>query len=89
VTKTIPKFSAAVIEKVCYKSLRGWFCLEIAMVLPGVGLLLFILDIYVIYLIVIGGSDALMKLVWILVVLLLPLIGPILYLVLGRGPRIA
>ncbi len=59
------------------------------MVLPGVGLLLFILDIYVIYLIVIGGSDALMKLVWILVVLLLPLIGPILYLVLGRGPRIA
>jgi hypothetical protein len=48
-------------------------------------LLLLILDIYCIYLIVTSGRDVAMKLVWVLVVLFLPLIGPILYLVLGRG----
>lgn len=50
-----------------------------------VGLLILVLDIYVIYLIVTSGGDAAMKLVWVIVVLLLPLIGPILYLLLGRG----
>lgn len=49
-----------------------------------VGLLLLILDIYVIYLIVTGSGDPGIKLVWIIVVLLLPLLGPILYLLLGR-----
>lgn len=49
------------------------------------GLLILILDIYVIYLIVTSGGDPGMKLVWVIVVLLLPLIGPILYLLLGRG----
>lgn len=48
-------------------------------------LLILILDIYVIYLIVTSGGDPGMKLVWVIVVLLLPLIGPILYLLLGRG----
>ena len=52
-----------------------------------VGLLLLILDIYVIYLIVIGPGDTAIKLVWVIVVLLLPLLGPILYLLLGRGSR--
>jgi hypothetical protein len=52
---------------------------------PIFGLLLLVLDIYVIYLIVIGRGEAVMKLVWILIVLLLPLVGPILYLLLGRG----
>ena len=54
---------------------------------PAIGLLILILDIYVIYLIVVGPGDTGMKLVWIIVVLLLPLIGPILYLLLGRGRR--
>ena len=49
------------------------------------GLLILILDIYCIYLIVTGGGDTGMKLLWIIVVLLLPLLGPILYLLLGRG----
>ena len=52
-----------------------------------VGLLLLILDVYVIYLIVTGPGDPGMKLVWVIVVLLLPLIGPILYLLIGRGTR--
>ena len=52
-----------------------------------VGLLLLVLDIYVIVLIVNSRMDPGMKLVWVIVVLLLPLVGPILYLVLGRGTR--
>jgi len=54
-----------------------------------VGLLLLILDIYVIYLILTSAAEMGMKLVWVIVVLLLPLLGPILYLVLGRGSRAA
>jgi hypothetical protein len=50
-----------------------------------IGLLILALDIYVIYLILNGGGDPGMKLVWIIVVLLLPLLGPILYLLIGRG----
>ena len=50
-----------------------------------IGPLILILDIYVIYLIVTGSGDTGMKLVWVIVVLLLPLLGPILYLLLGRG----
>jgi len=50
-----------------------------------IGLLILILDIYVIMLIIQSSADAGMKLVWVIVVLLLPLIGPILYLLLGRG----
>ena len=53
-----------------------------------VGLLILVLDIYVIYLILTGGGDLGIKLVWVIVVLLLPLLGPILYFLIGRG-RIA
>jgi hypothetical protein len=52
-----------------------------------ISLLILILDIYVIYLIVTAAGDFGMKLLWIIVVLLLPLIGPILYFLLGRGSR--
>ena len=51
------------------------------------GLLILILDVYVIYLIVTSSGDPGIKLVWVIVVLLLPIIGPILYLLLGRGTR--
>jgi hypothetical protein len=54
---------------------------------PALGLLVLILDIYVIYLIVTGRGDVGMKLVWVIVVLLLPLLGPILYLLIGRTRR--
>ena len=44
-----------------------------------------VLDIYVIYLIVTSSGDPGKKMLWVIVVLLLPLLGPILYLLLGRG----
>jgi|HubBroStandDraft_4_1064222.scaffolds.fasta_scaffold3003593_1 hypothetical protein len=50
-----------------------------------VGLLIFILDIYCIYLIVTSSAETGMKLFWVILVLILPLLGPILYLVIGRG----
>ena len=53
-----------------------------------VGLLILVLDIYVIYMILKGGGDPGEKLLWVIVVLLLPLLGPILYFLIGRG-RIA
>jgi multisubunit Na+/H+ antiporter MnhG subunit len=53
------------------------------------GVLILILDIYVIFMILSAAGDMVMKLIWILVVLFLPLIGPILYLLLGRGGRVA
>jgi hypothetical protein len=49
------------------------------------GLLILVLDIYVIYLILAGSGDSGTKLLWIIVVLLLPVIGPILYFLIGRG----
>ena len=48
------------------------------------GLLIFILDIYCLYLILTGGGDIGVKLLWVIIVLFLPLIGPILYLLIGR-----
>ena len=48
------------------------------------GLLVLILDIYCILLILKGGGDFAKKLLWIIIVLLLPLLGPILYLLIGR-----
>lgn len=52
------------------------------------GLLVLILNIYVIYLIVTGSGDPAIKLLWIILVLILPPIGAILYLLLGRGNRL-
>jgi hypothetical protein len=52
---------------------------------PIIGLLILILDVYCIYLILTGSGDTGIKIVWVIVVLLLPLVGPILYLLLGRG----
>jgi hypothetical protein len=52
---------------------------------PILALLILVLDIYVIYMILQGSGDMGMKLVWVIIVLLLPLLGPILYMLLGRG----
>ena len=48
-------------------------------------LLLLLLDIYVIYLIFSSAGDIVKKLLWVIIVLFLPLLGPILYFLLGRG----
>ena len=50
-----------------------------------IGLLILAMDIYVIYLILTGRGDPGIKLLWVIVVLLLPLLGPILYFLIGRG----
>jgi hypothetical protein len=52
-----------------------------------VGLLILVLDIYVIYLIVTSSAEVGMKLIWTILVLLLPLLGPVLYFAIGRGAR--
>ena len=52
------------------------------------GLLVFILDIYVIYLIVESSADNGAKVLWIILVILLPVIGPILYFLLGQKARL-
>jgi hypothetical protein len=55
--------------------------------MPILGLLILILDIYVIYLIIKSSAESGMKLIWIILVLLLPLLGPILYFAIGRGAK--
>ncbi|CAN5447846.1 hypothetical protein BH10PLA1_BH10PLA1_00420 [soil metagenome] len=49
-----------------------------------VGLLILVLDIFVIVQILNGGGDMGKKLLWIILVLILPLVGPLLYYVMGR-----
>ena len=51
------------------------------------GLIVLVLDIYCLYLIITDSNAETNKILWILVVLLLPILGPILYLLLGRGGR--
>jgi len=55
------------------------------MVYNLVGILILVLDIVVIMQIVNGSGDTGKKLLWIIIVLILPLLGPILWYVLGRG----
>jgi hypothetical protein len=50
-----------------------------------VGLLILILDIIAIISVLQSRIDPVMKLVWILLILVLPLLGMILYFLLGRG----
>ncbi len=51
----------------------------------GLGLVALILDIYCLYLILTDRNADVNKILWVLVVLLLPILGPILYLLVGRG----
>lgn len=52
---------------------------------PIISLLVLVLDIYCLYLIIIGPGDGVKKVIWILIVLFLPVLGPLLYLIVGRG----
>ncbi len=49
-----------------------------------VGLIILILDIIAIVEVLRGGKDVATKLLWILLILILPLVGMILYFVIGR-----
>lgn len=51
-----------------------------------IGLILFIIDIYAIFLILTGRGSIGSKVLWMLVVILFPPLGVILYFLLGRGP---
>ncbi len=48
-----------------------------------VGILILILDIWVIINVLRSNEQPIIKLVWVLVVLVLPLIGPLLWLIMG------
>ena len=50
-----------------------------------VGLIILVLDIIAIVSVLTGGGSVGHRLLWILLILLLPLIGMILYFLLGRG----
>ena len=50
-----------------------------------VGLLILVLDIFVIIQIAQGSGDTGKKILWIILVLILPLLGPILWYLLGRS----
>ena len=49
------------------------------------GLIILVLDIICIMQVVQSSMDSTKKLLWILIILLLPLLGPILWLLIGRG----
>ena len=51
------------------------------------GLIILVLDIIAIVSVLLGTSSVLRKLMWILVILFLPVLGMILYYVLGRSSR--
>ena len=54
---------------------------------PIIGILLLALDVYVIYLVMTSSIDLGLKLLWTILVLILPLLGPILFFLLGPNPR--
>ena len=51
----------------------------------GGGLVVLVLDIYCLYLVLNSSASSEKKILWVLIIILLPLLGPILYLLLGRG----
>lgn len=53
------------------------------MVYSALGLLVFLLELYVLYLIFTSSMDGTKKVVWLIVVLFLPLVGALLYLAMG------
>lgn len=50
-----------------------------------IGLLVLVLDIIAIVSVIKSGMDTVMKLLWVLLILLLPVVGMVLYFVLNRG----
>jgi hypothetical protein len=54
------------------------------MYISGFSLLLLILDIYTAYLILTSSARQDRKLLWLVIIFFLPVVGPLLYLILGR-----
>jgi hypothetical protein len=51
-----------------------------------VGVVILLLDIFAIVSVLIGNSGALRKVIWIVLILLLPVVGMVLYFLIGRSP---
>lgn len=51
------------------------------------GIIILVLDIVAIISVVAGSSSVGRKVLWVLIILLLPVIGVILYFLIGRSPR--
>ena len=51
-----------------------------------VGMVILLLDIFAIVSVLLGSSEVMRKLLWIAVILLLPIVGMVLYFLIGRGP---
>jgi hypothetical protein len=55
---------------------------------PLLGLVIFVLDIIAIVDVLKSKADAGNKLIWLLVILFLPVVGMILYFLMGRGAKV-
>ena len=51
-----------------------------------VGTVILLLDIFAIVSVLLGGSEVMRKLFWIALILLLPIVGMVLYFLIGRSP---
>ena len=51
-----------------------------------VGAVILLLDIFAIISVLLGSSEVMRKLLWIAVILLLPVVGMVLYFLIGRSP---
>ena len=56
------------------------------MTLSLVGTVILLLDIFAIVSVLLGSSEVIRKLLWIAVILLLPIVGMVLYFLIGRSP---
>ena len=56
------------------------------MSLSLVGAVILILDIFALVSVLLGNSGAVRKLIWIALILLLPIVGMVLYFLIGRSP---
>ena len=51
-----------------------------------VAVVILVLDIFAIVSVLLGSSEVMRKLLWIAVILLLPIVGMVLYFLIGRSP---
>ena len=51
-----------------------------------VGAVILLLDIFAIVSVLLGSSEVMRKLLWIVLILLLPIVGMVLYFLIGRSP---
>lgn len=54
-----------------------------------IGLIIFVLDVLAIISVLMGSGSLGYKALWVILILLLPVLGIILYFLIGRGPKTA